>query len=185
MSSAPNPLQKRGDYPGIRVGEARNLKWSDVDTFVGEDEKENIVLQVKGKTGSREVVARTDAVKDYLQRIWELRVKELGKKPAMTEPIFAHKDGTPIHSFKKGFNALIKEAGVEFDGEGQRRVIYSLRHTYATFRLHEGVNHFTLARNMGTSVKMLENFYGHTSNRAMASELTKSRPKERKRLPWE
>jgi integrase len=69
---------------------------------------------------------------------------------------------------KKGFNALIKEAGVDFDSKGQRRVIYSLRHTYATFRLHEGVNHFTLARNMGTSVKMLESFYGHTSNRAMA-----------------
>jgi integrase len=82
-------------------------------------------------------------------------------------------------------NALIKEAGVDFDSNSQRRVIYSLRHTYATFRLHEGVNHFTLARNMGTSVKMLESFYGHTSNRAMASELTKTRSKERKRLPWE
>ena len=52
--------------------------------------------------------------------------------------------------------------------------IHSLRHTYATFRLQEGVNHYVLARNMGTSVKMLENFYGHTSNRAMASELTKT-----------
>jgi hypothetical protein len=51
--------------------------------------------------------------------------------------------------------------------------------------LHEGVNHFVLARNMGTSVKMLEQFYGHTSNRAMASELTKSRAKEKKTLPWE
>ena len=57
----------------------------------------------------------------------------------MSEAIFCHKDGSPIHSFKKGFNALIKEAGVEFDSNGQRRVIYSLRHTYATFRLHEGV----------------------------------------------
>ena len=122
----------------------------------------------------------------YLQRIHELRTKERGgEKPPMAEPIFAHKDGTPIHSFKKGFNALIHEAGVEFDPHGQRRVIYSLRHTYATFRLQEGVNHYVLARNMGTSVKMLENFYGHTSNRAMASELTKTRSKERKKLPWE
>lgn len=126
-----------------------------------------------------------NAVKDYLQRIWNLRYDELGKKPAMSEHIFCHKDGKPIHSFKKGFNSLIKEAGVEYDSEGQRRVIYSLRHTYATFRLHEGVNHFSLARNMGTSVKMLESFYGHTSNRAMASELTKLRPKKQKSLPWE
>ena len=133
-----------------------------IDTFVGDDEKENIVLEVKGKTGAREVVARTPAVKEYFQRIWDLRVKELGSKPSMGEFIFCHKHGKPIHSFKKGFNALIKEAGVEFDSNGQRRVIYSLRHTYATFRLHEGVNAYTLARNMGTSVKMLESFYGHT-----------------------
>jgi len=32
---------------------------------------------------------------------------------------------------------------------------------------------------------MLEQFYGHTSNRAMAEELTKNRGKERKLLPWE
>jgi hypothetical protein len=38
---------------------------------------------------------------------------------------------------------------------------------------------------MGTSVKMLENFYGHTSNRAMADELTKMKVKKPKVLPWE
>ncbi len=32
---------------------------------------------------------------------------------------------------------------------------------------------------------MLEQFYGHTSNRAMASELTKSREKDKNKLPWE
>ena len=170
---------------GIRVGEARSLKWLDIDSFIGDDEQENIVLQVRGKTGAREVVARTPAVKEYFQRIHELRTKELGSKPPITQAIFCHPDGSPIHSFKKGFNALIKEAGVEVDGEGQRRVIYSLRHTYATFRLQEGVNHYVLARNMGTSVKMLESFYGHTSNRAMATELTKNRNKQRKQLPWE
>ena len=171
---------------GIRVGEARSLKWSDIDTFVGGDEKENIILTVKGKTGIREVVSRTPDVKEYLQRIHELRTEERkGEKPPLTEPIFAHQDGTPIHSLKKGFNALIHEAGVEYDVHGQRRVLYSLRHTYATFRLQEGVNHYVLARNMGTSVKMLEQYYGHTSNRAMASELTKTSVKKRKKLPWE
>ena len=81
--------------------------------------------------------------------------------------------------------ALTKEAGVEFDRDGDRRTIYSLRHTYATFRLQEGVNHYVLARNMGTSVKMLEQHYGHTSNRAMADELTKHKEKRRETLAWE
>jgi hypothetical protein len=47
------------------------------------------------------------------------------------------------------------------------------------------INHYVLARNMGTSVKMLEQFYGHTSNRAMASELTRSKVRRERRLPWE
>ena len=38
----------------------------------------------------------------------------------------------------------------------------------------EGVHQFVLARNMGTSVAMLESFYGHTSNIAAAKELTKN-----------
>ena len=49
----------------------------------------------------------------------------------------------------------------------------SLSQTYATFRLQEGVHQFVLAKNMGTSVAMLEKHYGHTSNVASAAELTK------------
>jgi integrase len=44
---------------------------------------------------------------------------------------------------------------------------------YATFRLREGTHHFHLAQNMGTSVKMLEEYYGHVRSRDVAEELTK------------
>lgn len=36
----------------------------------------------------------------------------------------------------------------------------TLRHTYATMRISEGVNIFQLAANMGTSVEMIDDFYG-------------------------
>jgi integrase len=171
---------------GIRVGEARGLRWMDVDTVASLDgEPSNVILHVTGKTGPREVVARTPDVKLYFERIWELRRKELGTKPRREEIVFCHRDGSAIHTFKKGFNALIKEAGVERDRSGDRRTIYSLRHTYATFRLHEGVNHYVLARNMGTSVKMLELHYGHTSNRAMVDELTKHKKKQHEKMMWD
>ena len=171
---------------GIRVGEARGLRWKDVDSQpIAESDEANIILHVSGKTGSREVVARSPDIKTYFERIWELRCQELDQKPSKEEYIFCHKDGTAVGSFKKGFMALTKEAGVEFDRDGDRRTIYSLRHTYATFRLQEGVNHYVLARNMGTSVKMLEQHYGHTSNRAMADELTKHKEKRREKLAWE
>jgi integrase len=169
---------------GIRVGEARHLKWRDVREVDGEIGKAaNIVLTVSGKTGVREVVARTPEVKGYFKRILDLRLAELATpdtpKPVVPDDslIFCHPDGSPIGSFKKSFLSLIRLAGVERDSHGQLRTIYSLRHTYATFRLHEGVHQFILARNMGTSVAMLEQYYGHTGNVTSAVELTKTAKK--------
>jgi integrase len=163
---------------GIRVGEARVLKWRDISEITppkGSSEPPNIALYVRGKTGAREVVARTPDVKKYFARILELRREELdGKAPDLDSLVFCHPDGKPVQSFKKAFTSLINKAKVVKDSHGHRRTIYSLRHTYATFRLMEGVHYFHLARNMGTSVAMLESFYGHTSNIAAAEELTKN-----------
>lgn len=166
---------------GIRVGEARILKWRDVSEVSGADGEASIVLMVDGKTGKRDVVARSAEVKKYFQRIRDLRIEEM-TTPETPKPkldpdslIFCHKDGSEIGSFKKSFAALLKAAKVETDSHGDIRTIYSLRHTYATFRLHHGVNQYMLARNMGTSVTMLEQYYGHTSNVLSAGELTKVR----------
>ena len=161
---------------GIRVGEARTLKWRDLSQIPqgkGSNLPPDIALFVKGKTGPRQVVARTPEVKIYLKRIMDLREAELGRKPSNDDYVFCNRDGTPVGSFKKSFESLLKAAGVETDSHGNKRTIYSLRHTYATFRLQEGVHQFILAKNMGTSTAMLEKHYGHTSNVASAAELTK------------
>jgi integrase len=57
---------------GIRVEEARNLKWKDIREIPGTkggDEPADIALFVSGKTGARKVVARTSDVRNYLKRI--------------------------------------------------------------------------------------------------------------------
>ncbi len=177
---------------GIRVGEARKLKWRDLREIPppkGSNQPPDIALFVNGKTGPREVVARTSDVKTYFKRILELRTNELLEqvtkekdpiktrnmkvRPSADDYVFSNRDGTPIGSFKKSFAALLKFANVETNSHGAKRTIYSLRHTYATFRLQEGVHQFILAKNMGTSTAMLEKHYGHTSNVASAAELTK------------
>ena len=170
---------------GIRVGEARTLKWRDVTEIGGgKGEPAHITLLVSGKTGKREVVARSAEVKTYLKRIHELRVQELtvtGMPKPKIDPnslVFCHRDGSEIGTFKKSFAALMKKAGVERDSHGSLRSIYSLRHTYATFCLQHGVQVYTLAKNMGTSVAMIEHYYGHTTNIQSAAELTKKVKKQ-------
>ena len=183
---------------GIRVGEARNLRWEDIDSQMrleGGREVEDMILSAGGKTGKRDVVAKSSDLKTYLKRIWELRKAEIeektaddpkaAKEPSLKEPVFCGRDGKAIASFKKGFENFIKHLNLEQSAEGDKRTLYSLRHTYATFRIEHGVDVFKLAKNMGTSVEMIEKFYGHTTNRGNASELTKFTPQSGKKHLWE
>ena len=56
------------------------------------------------------------------------------------------------------------------------RLLFSIRHTYITMRLTEGVSIYQLASNVGTSIEMIENYYGHLRNRDpnVVSEITKT-----------
>jgi integrase len=169
---------------GIRVGEARMLKWRDIRPFQDPKmpETTHVALMVNGKTGKREAVAHSGSILEQFSTILKLRQADLdnsgsdifGKRVVPPDSyVFCGRNGKPIQSFKNSFNSLIEKARVATDSYGCRRTIYSLRHTYATFRLQEGVNPYILARNMGTSVAMLEDFYGHTSNVSSVDELTK------------
>ena len=160
---------------GIRVGEARRLRWRDVSSTKTLSGQKRLIFTVRGKTGEREVVCM-EHVEGYIDRLKKLRSEEV-KKLNPDEPIFCHPDGKAIGSFKKGFEQVLDEAGVLYGSDGKKRVPYSLRHTYATMRISEGVSVFQLAANMGTSVEMIENFYGKKRMRdpKMATEVTKFR----------
>ena len=160
---------------GIRVGEARHLRWRDVSSTQTLNGQKRLIFTVRGKTGEREVVCN-ETVERYVERLRNFRNEEV-KTLNPEEPIFCHPNGRPIGSFKKGFERVLDEAGVLRGSDGKKRVPYSLRHTYATMRISEGVSVFQLAANMGTSVEMIENFYGKKRMRdpKMATEVTKFR----------
>jgi integrase len=159
---------------GIRIGEARKLLWRDISSTKTLTGEARAVLTVRGKTGERETVCNI-GVDRFLAELKSFRTTELRRIPSDEEHLFCSRDGSPIGSFKVGFNRVLKEAGVLFGSDGKRRVPYSLRHTYATMRISEGVNIFQLAANMGTSVEMIDDFYGKKRMRdpKMATEVTK------------
>ena len=159
---------------GVRVGEARRLRWSDLSGTKTAEGEFRIVLKVSGKTGSREVVGNA-GTEGCLNDLYEFRTAELGTIPKNDEVVFCNRNGDRISSFKRAFETALLKAGVLYDPNGKRRVPYSLRHTYATMRLTASVNVFQLAVNMGTSVEMIESFYGKKRVRdpRMASEITK------------
>jgi integrase len=85
-------------------------------------------------------------------------------KPSNKSCVFRRKDGSdPSSSFQKMFENFLREHNLLEDPRtGQNRVFYSLRHTYATLALtHDEVPIHTLAKQMGTSVLMIEKHYSH------------------------
>src|SRR3546814_11466031 len=58
---------------------------------------------------------------------------------------------------------MLKYTDLREGPSGIPRTTYCFRHTYATLRLSAGVDVYILAQQMGTSVKMIEQHYGHVN----------------------
>ena len=130
-------------------------------------------LTVTGKTGTRQIIGRQPTVK-VLERIAK---RNYGVDISLTDPlkdlinpnnedyVFRTKDKKEdvSESFQKMFMCFLEDHNLLKDPKTeQKRVFYSLRHTYATLALtHDRVPIHTLAKQMGTSVVMIERHYSH------------------------
>ncbi|MEA3015178.1 MAG: hypothetical protein QOD42_3723 [Sphingomonadales bacterium] len=141
---------------GMRPSEAKNLRWRDIASAKDRDGREIVVLFVQGKGKSRKLVA-PQSVGDYLDRI-----RAIAKAQEPDNRVFTTVTGSPAKTlYKNLIDAVLKEAKLRDGPNGVPRSTYCFRHTYATFRLSEGVDVYFLAEQMGTSVKMIEDHYGH------------------------
>ena len=143
---------------GMRPSEAKNLRWRDVMVAKDRDGREIAVLFVQGKGKSRKLVA-PKSVSDYLERI-----RSTAKAIKPDDSVFTTVTGQPAKTlYKNMIEDLLVQAGLRDGSNGVPRSTYCFRHTYATFRLSEGVDVYFLAEQMGTSVKMIEDHYGHVN----------------------
>jgi integrase len=89
-------------------------------------------------------------------------LREAGKVGPGVDPdalIFPADDGglLDLQSWRRNYwNPAVENAGIR-----PHRTPYVLRHTYAAHALAAGINPYTLARRMGTSVEMIDETYGH------------------------
>ena len=146
---------------GMRVGEANNLKLRDVMPFRDAKGRDNFRFIVRGKTGERDVILRSATAR----RVDKMLAKRTGEDP--NNFLFAMSKGTRIISLNDQFNTALKQAGIERNGFGEKYALYSLRHFYAVMALRNGIGVFEVARNMGTSVQMIQQYYGKQATSAV------------------
>jgi integrase len=114
------------------------------------------VLNVRGKKKSRRLVAPENVV-DFLER-----VRKIAKVTGPDDYVFSTYDGKRDTIFYARMVREMLEATKLLKGPaGTDRSPYCFRHTYATLRLSEGVNDIMLAEQMGTSVQIIQDHYGH------------------------
>jgi integrase len=126
-----------------RVDELRNLQFKHCQVdLVGK--RKILRCEFKGKTGTRVAFASPEAVKVYERR--------LGDDPeALIFPV----------GQRDAFRALLKAAKLYTDHFGNRRNLKSLRATSISLAIlrPNPPTLFQIARNAGTSVNVIENFY--------------------------
>ena len=143
---------------GMRPSEAKNLRWRDVTIRKDREARDVAVLRVSGKGKTRELVAPA-SVAAYIERI-----RTIAKASGPDDRVFTTHTGKPaLTLYQNMIEDLLIEAELRDGPSGIPRSTYSFRHTYATFRLSEGVDSYFLAQQMGTSVAMIEDHYGHVT----------------------
>jgi integrase len=173
---------------GLRIGELREMRWKDISIEEGQDDKGNegeytFGFVPKGKTGAREISFQP-GVEVFIRKLKLFRTAErtglflelTDPSPDENELLLCHPDGRSIHSFKHSFKSLLSFAGVPVESDGKPRTLYSFRHYYATQGIRENLNPVSLAKQMGTSVDMIERHYAQVMPRESAPLVTRRKP---------
>ena len=164
---------------GMRYGtESQNIKWKHINWFMDKDSNRYLMIAVDGKTGRRELIARHNVLV-YLKRI-QSRFDDLNSmtfdellEAKLDVHVFRLRNGLQTNNLNQSFEQFLKFVGLLKDKFGDNRTLYSLRHTYATLTLMRGqVGIHDLARQMGTSVVMIERHYSHLNSAMKAKSFS-------------
>ena len=63
--------------------------------------------------------------------------------------------------FRRSFNTFLTWANMRTNAEGEKYCMYSLRHSFATWKIEEGVSIQQLAEVMGNSPNIIHKHYSH------------------------
>jgi hypothetical protein len=70
------------------------------------------------------------------------------------------RDGKKVITLIDQFDKILEMAGITKNTHGAKFSLYSLRHFYAVQGLRNDIGIYDIARNMGTSVQMIQSYYG-------------------------
>jgi integrase len=142
VDGALRDLMEAAALTGARAGELTGATRGQFDARLK-------TMTFVGKVGSRTIPLSASALKLF---------KRLAKGKLPAAPLFTRDDGKPWgHS---DWDELVREAG-EKAKLPKGVCLYTLRHSFITQAITDGMSTLDVARLCGTSVGMIEKHYGH------------------------
>ena len=157
---------------GARVGEAKHLRWKDVAYDKENDTGKFFIAAETSKTRKKRfTLSHSNHIFDEL-----IKWKEETEFADDNDLVFYTKDKDgkqKICDVSVSFKTFLTKIGLLKGTDNKSRTLYSLRHSYATMRLEDGAEVYNVAKNIGTSVKMIEQHYGHVQISKIGKDLNK------------
>jgi integrase len=147
---------------GLRAGEVFNLTWADADL------KKKTIFIRDPKNKHNRFAYMTDAVKTMLDnRMHGKQNDYIFSRRSQSKEQDEREDGImdPVDRISKTFNRVVTGLNLNKDitDRRQRLVFHSLRHTYASWLVEDGVSLYTVQKLLGhTQIKQTER-YSHLS----------------------
>ena len=131
---------------GLRLSEGAHLQVQDIDS-------ERMVLRVVGKGNKQRQVPLSESTLQLLRRWWKCHRSRPWLFPASWQPRGRQGEGpVAIANVQEAFHVALGQSGVD-----KAATVHSLRHSYATHLLEEGV-----------SLRLIQEILGHASLRTTA-----------------
>ena len=148
------------DYDAILDDPVKQAMRSIMDQLLVDDNVVKIIV-TNGKIHNRSdakqqrIVIARDSIKMTLSKI-----RLLTRRTDDEDYIFASQMGNPMKGFSSMFTKFLNECGLLYTADGRRRVLYSIRHYYTNMTIKkDNLPMIVIAQNMGTSLKMIEDYY--------------------------
>lgn len=128
---------------GLRVGEATQLKWSDLEL------RQNAWVKVFGKGKKVRQVPLSKNFVDVLEKLIEEKGQPLKQLQKEKSPIFTNRKGQPLdpRQVRRWMKAMLEKAGIQ-----NTVSVHGLRHSCATHLLDSGAD-----------IRIIQEFLGHSS----------------------
>jgi integrase len=165
---------------GLRTGEQKQLKWSDISWTEHKDANNEVPLlkiRVRAVTSkvrkTRSFMVRDNGyLDDYRKEQWQI-IRDYEKKNSLEEMnfgealVFSTDGRTQIDDrvIKQYFTKTLKLA--EIDTANRDLVPYSFRHFFITNRIMSGLSYRQISDMCGTSATQIENTYYHINEEIM------------------